>query len=353
VSLRSRLLDHFRRALSWTREDGLDLPQALAAAFGMAGPVALAAALGHVEAGMAAATGALAVSGSGLGLSRRARRADLAWGLAAALLALGFGVLIAGHGPATRVALVALAGVAAVLGGLSRPAAVAATRFILFLVIATNLGEAGRPLALFILASQGALWTALLIVVFGRLSPRAPDIEEPPAPGLTLLARRWASQLRTWPAWRYPARITLCLALAEALAAAWPHHHGRWITLTVAILVRRQGVEALLMTTQRALGVFVGVLAAGLLVVWRPPLMALTLGVAVLAGARPLLRTRSYVAYSAVMTPLVILLLDLGAPPTTGLLADRMLATLAGALLVIATERPLGTPAPARPASSL
>lgn len=320
----------------------------------MAAPVALAAALGHVEAGLAAATGALAVTGAGVGASRAARRTDLAWGLAAAIAAMGCGVAIAGHGAATSVALVGLAALAAVLGGVSRPAAVASTRFILFLVIATNLGEAGHPVALFVLAVQGALWTGLLVVLFGWLFPPRPgEGLQPPAPRPMALLRRWAASLRAWQAWRYPARITLCLAVAEALAAAWQHHHGRWITLTVAILVRRQAAEAMLMTTQRALGVLFGVLAAGILVVWRPPVLVLTLGVAVLAGLRPLLRTRSYVAYSAVMTPLVLMLLDLGAPPTPGLLGDRLIATLAGALLVVATQGPLGGPAEGAPTAGL
>ena len=57
-----------------------------------------------------------------------------------------------------------------------------------------------------------------------------------------------------------------------------------------------------------------------------------------LAGLRPLLRARNYLAYTAAMTPLIIVLLDAGATPGIGVLIDRLVATLIGAGLVIATN---------------
>ena len=43
-------------------------------------------------------------------------------------------------------------------------------------------------------------------------------------------------------------------------------------------------------------------------------------------------------AYTAAMTPLIILLLDSGRPPGMGVLIDRLVATLIGAALVIAAN---------------
>ena len=54
-----------------------------------------------------------------------------------------------------------------------------------------------------------------------------------------------------------------------------------------------------------------------------------------LAAARPLLRARNYLAYTAVMTPLIIVLLDAGRPLGVGILINRLVATLIGAGLVI------------------
>ena len=111
-----------------------------------------------------------------------------------------------------------------------------------------------------------------------------------------------------------------------------------WVVLTVALLSEWQ-IEAFpVKTTQRALGAALGVLATGLLLFDTPPAWALAAGIAVLAGLRPLLRARNYLAYTAVMTPLIILLLDAGAAPGLGVLIDRLVATLIGAGLVIATN---------------
>jgi hypothetical protein len=56
---------------------------------------------------------------------------------------------------------------------------------------------------------------------------------------------------------------------------------------------------------------------------------------ALLGGVRPLLRARSYLLYSLVMTPLILLLLDFGRVVDTGLLWERPLATLIGSGLVL------------------
>jgi uncharacterized membrane protein YccC len=89
-------------------------------------------------------------------------------------------------------------------------------------------------------------------------------------------------------------------------------------------------------TTQRAIGTALGVVVAGLFLRLELPLGALILLIGLLAGLRPLLRNRNYLAYSAVTTPLVILIIDAGRAPENGILVDRLAATLIGALLVVA-----------------
>jgi hypothetical protein len=130
----------------------------------------------------------------------------------------------------------------------------------------------------------------------------------------------------------------ICLTIAGLLRWLWPDHHLHWIALTVALLAEWQ-IEAFpVRTTQRTLGAAAGVLATGLLLVYAPPASALVAVMGVLAGLRPLLRARNYLAYTAAMTPLIILLLDSGRPPGVGVLIDRLVATLIGAALVIATN---------------
>jgi hypothetical protein len=68
------------------------------------------------------------------------------------------------------------------------------------------------------------------------------------------------------------------------------------------------------------------------------PSWALAGVIGILAGARPLLRVRNYLAYSAVMTPLIILIIDAGRAPDNGLLLDRLVATLIGAALAVGSN---------------
>jgi uncharacterized membrane protein YccC len=116
--------------------------------------------------------------------------------------------------------------------------------------------------------------------------------------------------------------------------------------LTVAILTGRQGEPAAVKTTQRAIGTALGVVVAGLCLRLQLPLWALILLIGLLAGLRPLLRNRNYLAYSVVMTPLVILIIDAGRTPENGILVDRLAATLIGALQGL---RLLLTPMGSRP----
>ncbi len=58
--------------------------------------------------------------------------------------------------------------------------------------------------------------------------------------------------------------------------------------------------------------------------------------VALLAAARTILVERNYTAYATVMTPLIILLLDFGQPPSWGTIFDRLVATLAGCAVAFA-----------------
>ena len=58
--------------------------------------------------------------------------------------------------------------------------------------------------------------------------------------------------------------------------------------------------------------------------------------IAALAAARPILMAANYTVYAAVMTPLVILLLDFGQEPSFAAIVDRLAATLAGCGLALA-----------------
>ena len=148
----------------------------------------------------------------------------------------------------------------------------------------------------------------------------------------------WRRSLRSLAAWSYPIRLVLCLAIAALIDIGWPGHHFHWIGLTVAILTQRQFELVPVKTTQRALGTLIGVGIAGITLRSGLPSWAFAGVIGCLVGARPLLRVKNYLAYSAVMTPLIILIIDAGRAPYSGLLVDRLVATLIGDALVVGTN---------------
>jgi uncharacterized membrane protein YccC len=195
---------------------------------------------------------------------------------------------------------------------------------------------------LLLMIAAGAIWTAVLSLVLGALARSGnrharPEEITPPTP-LRQRLTRWRRALTRLAGWQYALRLMLCLSIAGLLRWLWPAHHLHWIALTVALLAEWQIDAFPVRTTQRALGAAFGVLATGVLLIYVPPAWVLIVAMGALAGLRPLLRAHNYLAYSAVMTPLIILLLDAGQPPEVGILIDRLVATLIGAALVIATN---------------
>ena len=135
--------------------------------------------------------------------------------------------------------------------------------------------------------------------------------------------------------WQYTLRLVLGLSGAEVLRCQWPNHHLHWIALTVAILTPKTIEAVPVKITQRALGTAIGVCAASLFMAFEFPPWALVVTIGVLAGARPLLKAKNYLAYSVIMTPLIILIMDAGHPPDNHLLVERLVSTLIGAMLVV------------------
>jgi uncharacterized membrane protein YccC len=70
-----------------------------------------------------------------------------------------------------------------------------------------------------------------------------------------------------------------------------------------------------------------------LLFLWSPPVSAVIAMIAGLSALRPVLRNVNYMAYATTMTPLVMLLLDLGRPPSLPIMLDRLFATIVGCAL--------------------
>ena len=354
VMAKDNAKSHLAAVFRWSAAAETDWVAILASALGMAAPILLGAASGRLALGLGVAVGSLLVGGTPAGRDARAQAVALISALVPAGAAAILAIALAGHGWVSDAVVVVLAGAAGLVAAMGRPVSTMAIRFILLLIITMAVAENIPDRAgLLLLIALGALWTSVLSLLLGALA-RAAGFSAAPAetaPAMPLRQRltRWRRALTRLAGWQYALRLVICLSIAGLLRWFWPGHHLHWIALTVALLAEWQIDAFPVRTTQRALGAALGVLASGVLLIATPADWLLVVGMGVLAGLRPLLRARNYLAYSAVMTPLIILLLDAGQPPEAGVLIDRLVATLIGAGLVIATNllfrRLLGNPA--------
>ncbi len=338
---------HVAAALRWQSDAHVEPAAVLAAAIGMAGPVAAGVATGHLPLGLTAAVGGLAVGGASVGPSANAQARDVGASLAPIGLAAVVAAAIAGRGPVMDALLVLTACTAATAGGYSRPMAAAATRFILFSIVAINVaGAAPDRVGLPILIVAGALWAAFANLALGGLARAlgraGPAVGDASTATAAQKFARWRRTLTGLAGWQYPLRLGICLTIAGAVRSLWPEHHLYWIALTAALLCERR-VEALpIKTTQRAFGTAIGVMVAYAFVAFNLSAWSLAATIGVLAGLRSLLRARNYLAYAIAMTPLIILIMDAGRPLGIDVLIDRLTATLIGAGLVLLVNAAVG-----------
>jgi hypothetical protein len=322
-----------RHLIHWSRDTPVLPAQLITAALAMAAPVAYGVATNHLTHASFAALGALATSTFG---HASTIRRSLSW-LVRAQSRAGVGVVVTGaamagawlggRGWAGAAGVLSLAAVAAIVGGFNRWMADATTRFITVLVMATGLGaadpwEVGRWFA------AGVAWAILLTMPFSSTEAGVAR------PSYRRLVRRWWGNLHRFDGWRYVVQLVSALALAEVIGVLWHQEKAYWIALAVVIVVRRRG-GSLLRATQRGLGTCAGVVIGGALILWVPPSWAIVVVVSALAGLRPLLKERNYAAYAMVMTPLVVLLMDLGRTPELSTIGYRLIDTVIGCTIAV------------------
>jgi hypothetical protein len=331
----------FGGALEWDGADALD-PSAMAVtALGMGVPILIGVLAAHPRIGLAASLGAMWVGNAPRGASLAEHWRTVRDIVFAAIGAAIAAALIARHGGWSDVGLVLIAGIAALLGGFSRPAAIASQRFIAFVTIGLGVAmHAPDRILLTILIAEGAIWAAFCALAVGAAARRwrvgqiAPA-EPRSSASFAQLNRRWRKQVASIAGWIYPLRLMACLACAVVIREAMPQHHYSWIAVAVALLTQRQSDGLVVKVMQRAMGVAAGVMATEAIASRPLPGWALVVVIATLAAASPWLRKRSYVAYTAATTPLILLLTSGGETIAQGLLIDRLVATLIAAGLVI------------------
>jgi hypothetical protein len=334
---------HLLKAFHWSTETEVNAFEIIAASLGMAVPVYAASVWHHRQIGMAALLGGLAVSSVPVGRNASEHGVELLWQLSVFLLAAAFGVLLAmmPDMPAIVIFLI-LAGTTAVLGGYSRNLARTSIRFVISLVFVFSAAKPeNHPLGILFFSMAGAVWTALLMFLFAWAFRKLSQTEAvaagetPSQPTARQRWARWKRSLGEFSGWQYPLRLVSSLMAAEGIKCSFPAHRFNWIILTVCILTSRQLEVFPIKATQRILGTTLGVAVAGAISGFRWASLELALMVGLIAGLRRFFQSRNYFAYSLLMTLLVFC--ALGSEKMAGgqLLADRLMATLIAAGLVI------------------
>jgi hypothetical protein len=315
-------------------------------------PVVAGWALGRPDAGFTVGLGAVLLAAAPVAAGTAGEAHGPVAAAVPALLAVLAATAIAAT-PTPDTLLIAVVSLAALASGYSRPLAVAAIRFAVYLVLGAGLLDAAGAHrgATALVFGVGALWNIALRALLHDRAEAAP-VAAARTPTPAQRRAHFRQTLRTAAGWQFAVRLAAGLAVASALRHHWPERHFYWIMLTVALLTQRPIERLPVKTVERLLGTLAGVGATWLVVLAAPSGAALAVAVCALAAAVPVARARSYLLYSAVSTPLILLVLDLGRPIETALLTDRLVATLIGGAIVIAgnvaAEWVVPPPAPPR-----
>ncbi|MCK8469055.1 FUSC family protein [Microbacterium sp. KSW4-16] len=132
-------------------------------------------------------------------------------------------------------------------------------------------------------------------------------------------------------------RLAICFGIAIAAKAYFPFGHWFWVPLTVCLVMKPDFGDVFTRALARIMGTLLGIGIGTLVLLVVPKGIALAIIIGVLAASVPWLMMLSYALQAAVITPIVLLLIDLIQPgdatSNTGLL--RLGATVVGGAIVV------------------
>jgi uncharacterized membrane protein YccC len=195
-----------------------------------------------------------------------------------------------------------------------------------------ELPEEGSPA---VLALVDGLRSVAAVLNGGDLGDR-PDRRDRSSRSLRERLDFWFDDVLAGPAaWQHAARLAVCMAIAEALTMVVQLERSYWLALTVAIVLKPDFGSVFARAVQRGIGTLVGaVLGAGVLAL-NPNGWVLVVLVGAIAFLLPITQVRQFGMFSTTLTPLVILLLDIGHAGSWDLLVARLVDTAVGCVIVL------------------
>lgn len=135
---------------------------------------------------------------------------------------------------------------------------------------------------------------------------------------------------------RYGLRVALCIAVAETATAWLPLSKSYWVPMTIAFVLKPDLGSVFLRAVSRSVGTVLGVaLTAGILSLTTDP-WTLTVIAACCVALLPYATAAHYGLNTVVMTPMALVLLQLGGQPGASEIWPRVLDTsLASAIVLL------------------
>jgi uncharacterized membrane protein YccC len=157
-----------------------------------------------------------------------------------------------------------------------------------------------------------------------------------PRPGWRERTGDWLESVGPGSAvWTHAVRLGLCVLIAELLRGLVFASRGYWIPLTVAIVLKPDFGSVFGRALLRGGGTVLGVLLGAAVLVGVRGGAELVLVMAVLATLLPLAITRNYGMFATIMTPLVIVQLDIAHQGQASLVLARLVDTTLGCAIVL------------------
>jgi len=240
--------------------------------------------------------------------------------------------------PAVATVLRAAAGVLDVVASRTRTAKRDATLGVLQVEAATDAVAAANVALTQRLSHQLREAVALR---FGELTPDVDHVSRLGRGGALSAAPIAAAAVRahlTWgsPILRHAFRLAAGVGAGVAVERFADVPYGYWIPLTVLIVLRPETAHTYTRCAGRVAGNAGGIVVASVVtILWHPTGLAAAVLAVLALGVAYAVSTHGYVATSAALAAVVVLLIDISDAADVGTMTDRLIATLIGGALAV------------------
>ncbi|MFD8753207.1 FUSC family protein [Kitasatospora sp. NPDC059577] len=134
---------------------------------------------------------------------------------------------------------------------------------------------------------------------------------------------------------RYGLRVALCVAVGSAVTANFPLSKSYWVPMTIAFVLKPDLGSVFLRAVSRSVGTVLGVAVTAALVVLTTEEWALTAMAALCVALLPYASAAHYGLNTMVMTPMALVLLQLGGQSSAAEFWPRVLDTVLASSVVL------------------